>query len=159
EPASTGPARRPRRLKEAPSRVDRWFDRVALGAGLVVLVLLTLVGVFLLLRSHNAISESGLAHFLTRVEWRTDVQPPRIGVLGLLSGTVIVAVISVLLAVPFGIIAALFITEYASPKMRRALTALVDLLAAVPSLIFGLWGFRFLSGQIVPLSRWLSRNV
>jgi phosphate transport system permease protein len=55
--------------------------------------------------------------------------------------------------------AALFITEYASPRARRYLTSLVDLMAAVPALIFGIWGFLFLSGQIVPLSRWLSKNA
>jgi phosphate transport system permease protein len=55
--------------------------------------------------------------------------------------------------------AALCITEYASPKLRRYLTGLVDLLAAIPSLIFGLWGFLFLGPQIVPLSRWLTEHL
>jgi phosphate transport system permease protein len=61
--------------------------------------------------------------------------------------------------VPFGTIAALCITEYASPKLRRYLTGLVDLLAAIPSLIFGLWGFLFLGPQVVPLSRWLTDHL
>jgi phosphate transport system permease protein len=151
--------RSPRIVNDAPSRTDRWFQRVTLGAGITVLVLLTLVGVFLLLRSRPALEESGVVNFLTRESWRTDVHPAEIGVLGLLVGTVLVAAVAIVIAVPLGTIAALCITEYASPRLRRYLTALVDLLAAIPSLIFGIWGFLFLSGQIVPLSRWLTENL
>lgn len=125
-------------------------------SGIIVLVLLVLVGVFLLLQSRLAIDTSGPWTFLTRIEWRTDVQPPRIGVLGLLAGTVLVAVVAVAIALPLGVCAALFITEYASARLRRSLTALVDLLAAVPSLLFGIWGFLFLSAQIVPISEFLT---
>jgi phosphate transport system permease protein len=125
----------------------------------VVLALLTLVGLFLFLRSRNALDESGIWNFLTEEGWRTDVNPPRIGVLGLLTGTVLVALVAVVIAVPFGTIAALCITEYASPRLRRYLTALVDLLAAIPSLIFGIWGFLFLSDQVVPLSQWLTKHL
>ena len=85
--------------------------------------------------------------FFTREEWRTDVTPPEIGVLGLITGTVIVAVIAVLIAIPLGVCAALFITEYASPRMRPLLTSVVDLLAAVPSLLYGLWGFQVFQDQ------------
>jgi phosphate transport system permease protein len=155
----SAPERKPRLVSDVPSHADRWFNRLTLGAGITVLVLLTLVGLFLFLRSQTAISESGLWTFLTREEWRTDVHPARIGVAGLLTGTVMVAMIAVVIAVPFGTIAALCITEYASPKLRRYLTGLVDLLAAIPSLIFGLWGFLFLGPQVVPLSRWLTDHL
>ncbi len=159
-PSGTAPradaGRTPRVVVDVPSQVDRWFNRITLGAGLFVLVLLTLVGAFLFLRSREALSSQGIFQFLTREEWRTDVHPARIGVLGLLTGTVLVAAIAVVIAVPFGTIAALCITEYASPRLRRYLTGLVDLLAAIPSLIFGIWGFLFLSDQVVPLSKWLT---
>jgi len=72
---------------------------------------------------------------------------------------VIVAIIAVVLAVPLSVMAALFITEYSSRKVRQYLTAVVDLIAAIPSLLFGIWGFRALSAQIVPLSQWLTRNL
>ncbi|HZN15016.1 MAG TPA: phosphate ABC transporter permease subunit PstC [Acidimicrobiales bacterium] len=156
--AATTTPRTPRVVVQEPSQVDRWFDRITLGSGLVVLVLLTLVGLFLLLRSNDALSSQGIWHFLTRSEWRTDVNPPRIGVLGLLTGTITVAFTAIVIAVPFGVLAALYITEYASARSRRYLTALVDLLAAIPSLLYGIWGFLFLSPQIVPLSKWMSRH-
>jgi phosphate transport system permease protein len=149
----------PRVVRDVPSRADRRFDRITMTAGLSVLVLLTLVGVFLLLQSREAIEITGPWQFLTREEWRTDVQPPRIGVLGLLCGTVLVALVAVSLAIPLGVLCALFITEYSTAKTRKWLTATVDLLAAVPSLLFGLWGFLYLTDKIVPVSRWLTDHL
>ncbi len=112
---------------------------------------------FLFLRSQDAFDVTGWSFFTTE-EWRTDVTPPEIGVLGLLTGTVTVAVIAVLIAIPLGVCAALFITEYAPPRFRSLLTSVVDLLAAVPSLLYGLWGFQVLQDEIVPLSDWLARH-
>jgi phosphate transport system permease protein len=155
-----GPRRHsPRIIVEEPTQIDRWFDRVTLWSGLAVLVLLALVGLFLLLRSRQALDVTGVWKFLTTTGWRTDVHPARIGVLGLLTGTVLVAIIAIAIAVPFGVLSALFITEYSTPKSRRYLTALVDLLAAIPSLLFGIWGFLVLSKQIVPLSAWLTKHI
>ena len=65
------------------------------------------------------------------------------------------AIIAMVIAVPFSIMAALFINEYAPRRLRRALTSLIDLLAAIPSLIYGLWGAYWLQGHIVSLPRWL----
>ncbi len=152
------PVLTPRTVTEDPSVADRWFNRVTLGAGILVLILLGLVGLFLLLRSRSAFEVSGVVEFLTRTEWRTDVNPARIGVLGLLTGTILVALVAVSIAIPLGTLTALFITEYSSRKSRKYLTALVDLLAAIPSLLYGIWGFLFLSSQIVPLARWLTRH-
>ncbi len=146
----------PRLVVDEPSRADRAFNRITLLAGVSVLVLLTLVGVFLLVQSHTAIAESGLLRFLTRIEWRTDVHPARIGVLGLLVGTVLVALVAVTIALPLSLITALAITEYAGARARKWLVGVIDLLAAVPSLLFGLWGFLFLSDKVVPLSRFLA---
>jgi phosphate transport system permease protein len=149
----------PRIVHDEPSKADRNFNRVTLAAGLSVLVLLTLVGVFLLVQSHSAIAESGFWQFLTRTDWRTDVHPARIGVRGLLIGTVLVALVAVAIAIPLSIFAALAITEYASARQRKVLTGVVDLLAAIPSLLFGIWGFRYLSDKIIPISQWLTTHL
>ena len=157
--APTAKPRTPRRVQEVPGPVDRWFNRLTLAAGLFVLLLLTLVGLFLLLRARKAFDASGVWSFLTTEGWRTDVHPPRIGVLGMLTGTALVAVIAVIIAVPFSVMAGLFITEYSNAKSRQYLTAVVDLMAAIPSLLFGIWGFLALSDHIVPLSAWLTKNL
>ncbi len=149
--------RSPRVIAPDKNRGDTIFDRATMICGLVVLVLLTFVGVFLLLQSRDAFEVTGWGFFTTE-EWRTDIDPPSIGVLGLLTGTLITATIAVVLALPMGIGAALFITEYASQRGRKYLTAFVDLLAAIPALLFGLWGFFYLTDQIIPLAEWLTNT-
>ena len=150
-----GAGRTRREILPQPGRADRIFDRVTMSAGIAVLVILTMVGIFLLWQSRHAFATMGWSFFTTTV-WRTNVNPPEIGVLGLLFGTVVIAVIAELIAVPLGILVGLYITQYAPPGPAKMLQGLIDLLAAVPSILFGLWGFFFLSGQIVPLSRWLT---
>lgn len=158
DPVPPDDAPTPRDVEVEPSEADRWFDRITFTSGFIVLVLLALVGFFLFKQSQGALSSQGWS-FFTTAEWRTDTNPARIGVLGLLVGTVLVAIVAVVIAVPMGVVAALFIAEYSSARGRRYLTTLVDLLAAVPSLLFGIWGFLFLSEQIVPLSRWLTDHL
>lgn len=149
--------RTPRPIVDEPTSVDRWFTRTTFAAGLAVLSLLGLVGLFLLLRSRDAFDVAGWSFFTTSA-WRTDTSPPEIGVVGMLTGTVIVALIAVTIAVPLGTCTALFITDYSSLRLRRLLTSTVDLLAAIPSLLYGIWGFLFLGNQIVPISKFLARH-
>jgi phosphate transport system permease protein len=153
------PPRSPRLVHDDPRRADRTFNIVTMAAGISVLVLLTLVGVFLISKSSTAITETGPWKFLTRVEFDTGSDPPRVGVLGLLTGTVLVAVTAIIFAVPLGVLAALAITEYTGARARKWLTGIVDLLAAVPSLLFGIWGFLFLSDKIIPISKWLTDHL
>lgn len=145
-------------MTDSPTRIDRAFGIFTTSAGVTVLAILGMVGLFLLIQSRRAFDIAGLS-FFTRVEWRTDTVPPEIGVLGLVCGTTIVALIAVSIAVPMGVCTALFITDYASPQARRVLTGVVDLLAAIPSLLYGIWGFLYLGTQIQPLSEFLARHL
>jgi phosphate transport system permease protein len=151
-----GRTRRP--LTDEPGRADRVFDRMTLGAGITVLVVLTLVGIFLLWQSRHAFAEVGWSFFTTSA-WRTSVYPPQIGVLGLLFGTIVVALIAETIAVPMGVFVGLYIAEYSPLAVRKLLQGLIDLLAAIPSILFGIWGFFYLSDRIVPLSRWLTTHL
>ena len=150
-----GSGRAKRVLFEHPSRVDRTFDRMTLASGITVLVILTVVGVFLLYQSRHTWAKEGLS-FFTTTDWRAG---GTVGVLGLLFGTVVVGLIAVTIAIPLGIGVGLFIAEFSPLPIRKLLQGLVDLLAAVPSILFGLWGFLFLSAQIVPLSRWMTTHL
>ncbi|MGH9091376.1 MAG: phosphate ABC transporter permease subunit PstC [Acidimicrobiales bacterium] len=153
-----GAGRTRRVLMDEPGQVDRIFNRVTMAAGVTVLVVLTLVGIFLLWQSRHAFAQVGWS-FFTTVAWRTSVYPPQIGVLGLLFGTVVVALIAEVIAVPMGVLVGLYIAEYAPLGLRKILQGLIDLLAAIPSILFGLWGFFYLSDRIVPLSRWLTTHL
>jgi phosphate transport system permease protein len=152
-PPPASPVRRV--LADLPSRADRAFRRVTTGAGLSMLAILVVIGFFLVYRSGPAFDASGFGFFTTV---KFDAANGALGVLGLLYGTVVVALIAICVAVPLSILAALYITEYASGRLRGYLTGLVDLLAAIPSLLYGLWGFSFLGPQVVPVSAWLTDN-
>jgi phosphate transport system permease protein len=125
----------------APSRSvlpDRAFRLLALGAGLLVLVVLALVAVATTQQAWPAFRKEGLA-FLTSREWAPS--QGKFGALAFIYGTAVVSVIALVLAVPVSVGIALFLTEVAPRRLRGPVVYLLDLLAAVPSVVFGLWAF------------------
>jgi phosphate transport system permease protein len=118
---------------------------------------MALIGLFLVVRSSRAIRAEGIAKFLTTQQWLPS--SGKFGIGAILFDTVVIAVVAIALAVPASIGAALFITEYAPRKLLRPLTSLIDLLAAVPSIIYGLWGLFFLEPRERNLSIWLTTHL
>jgi phosphate transport system permease protein len=125
---------------------------------LLTLVLLVLIGLFLVIQSSPAFQRAGW-RFLTTQAWQPEGTRHEFGIVAILYWTVVIALIALAIAVPVSIATALFINEYAPRQARRALTALVDLLAAIPSLIYGIWGLLFLVQYLVLVSRWLSEQA
>ena len=134
------------------------YRGVATGAGLLTLVLLGVIGLFLFLKAFPAFQTAGV-HFFTETVWRPEGLHPKFGIAAVLYWTVAIATIALVLAVPVAIAMALFINEYAPRWIRRELTAIVDLLAAIPSVIYGLWGAAFLEPQLVGFAGWLTNTV
>ncbi len=157
EPVVRAP-RNGHRPVDLPSRVDRVFGLVTRAAGLLVLTLLALIAVFLFDQARPAFARAGWS-FFTTVNFQGNLNPPVLGVLGLLIGTVVVALIAVVIAIPLSVATALFITDIAPIRLRRWMVGLVDLLAALPSLLYGLWGFAFLSPKLPPLTGWLASHL
>ena len=154
---ASGPASsevRARTIRVARTRGDRLFRRMATGAGLAAFGIMGLIGLFLLIRALPALRHSGLS-FLTEFEWRDVAENPVFGIAAIMYGTFAIALIALALAVPLSIGTALFLTEYAPISARKPLRSLVDLLAAVPSLIYGMWGLFFLQPLLMGVSRWL----
>lgn len=124
--------------------VDRVFRRFVTSAALVSLVVLALIGGFLLQRGFVIFRDFGLS-FITTSTWNVgDPADPSTAIFGIgamLVGSVIVATIAVVLAVPFAVATALFIEFYAPKFLRNVLTAVLDLVAAIPSVIYGIWGY------------------
>jgi phosphate transport system permease protein len=144
------------RPSSARARGDRAFRFVARGGGAMTLALMGLIGLFLVVRSWKALSVAKLG-FFTRSAWQPSFG--HFGVWSALLGTVLIAVIALVIAVPVAIATALFVTEYAPVRLRRPLTSFVDVLAAVPSLIYGLWGRSFLQPRAIHLSRWMGTHL
>jgi phosphate transport system permease protein len=136
-------------------RVDKIYRGTVRGFAYASFVILFLIGLFLLLKSLPAIDKEGWGTFLTSTGWSLSGVHPHFGIVSLLYWTVVIAVIALIVGVPISLCAALFITEYAPPRLRRALVALIDLLAVVPSIIFGLWGLFVLSDNLTGVSQFL----
>jgi phosphate transport system permease protein len=114
---------------------------------------MVVVGMFLLLRSLSALRTTGW-RFLTTQEWQPDIH--KFGIAAVLMFTVAIAIVALIVAIPLATGTALFITEVAPRRFKQLFVALVDLMAAVPSIVYGLWGLFFLQGHVIGLARWLS---
>lgn len=136
---------------------DRLFGGAATGAGLIVIGLVTLIGVFLISQAVPSLLKNE-ANFLTSTEWNVSGEHPRFGILRLLWVTVLSSLMALSLAVPVGIAVALFITNYAPRWLSKPAASTVDLLAAVPSIIFGLWGLRVLGPRTSGMQDFLREN-
>ncbi|MEV6813927.1 phosphate ABC transporter permease subunit PstC [Micromonospora sp. NPDC051296] len=143
----------PRRITTRVGPSDHVFRLVARAGGAAVLLIMLLVGCFLLYRGSTALQVAGWSFFTTEA-WDPDSN--NFGVAALLVGTVLVAMVALSFAVPLAIGTALYISEYAPGRLQRTLISLVDLMAAVPSVVYGLFGAYLLEGKVIYLARWLS---
>ncbi|MEY4458186.1 MAG: phosphate transporter permease subunit PstC [Actinomycetota bacterium] len=144
----------PRKLGASRGRADTLYRSVITAGGTTVLIVMVLVGVFLGLRAGEALGISGWS-FFTEQAWEPD--SGKFGIAAVIVGTILIALVAVAVAVPLALGTSLYISEYAPRSIRQTLIAIVDLMAAIPSVVFGLWGFFFLQGAIVPVSRWISQ--
>ncbi|MCX4421873.1 phosphate ABC transporter permease subunit PstC [Streptomyces mirabilis] len=143
----------PRRLHPDRGLPDRVFRGVLRGGGGLVLAIMLLVGGFLTYRAWQALSVAKW-DFVTTEAW--EPEGGHFGIAAVLVGTVLIAVVAIVFAVPLALGTALYISEYAPPRIRQTLISVVDLMAAVPSVVYGLWGLFFFQGHVVTVSRWIS---
>ncbi len=130
---------------------DRVFSGLSTGAGLLILLVLAGVAIFLTVEGIPGILASP-----DEVSSGTDFLPY---VWPLVFGTLLAATLALLMAVPVAVGVALFISHYAPRKLGQTLGYLIDLLAAVPSVVYGLWGIQFLAPHMVPLYKWLEEHM
>lgn len=130
---------------------DRIFGGLATGSGLLVVAIVTLVGVFLLVQAVPSLMNND-ANFLLSREWSPSGANPRFGIADLAWGTLVTSVIAMVIAVPLGVAVALFITQYAPRWLSRPAAATVDLLAAVPSIVYGFWGLNIAGQYFEPVA-------
>lgn len=151
--ATAPDADRPRSLKSRRSASDSLFRFGAHGGGVIVLAIMTLVGVFLAVRGAQAIASAGPS-FLTTQVWEPN--SGHFGIAAVLFGTVTIGLIAIIVAVPLALGTATYISEYAPGPLKRLLIGIVDLMAAIPSVVYGLWGVFWLQSEILPVSQWIS---
>lgn len=132
---------------------DRNFRYVAVGSGIFILVVLAAVAIFLIVQAWPAL-RTGTAILQSQVAWLASFSLAA-AVLRLIFGTVLAAIVSLVIAVPISVGIALFISHYAPRKLAQALGYLVDLLAAIPSVVYGLWGTLVLAPVLHPIYSFL----
>ncbi|HJQ43045.1 MAG TPA: phosphate ABC transporter permease subunit PstC [Jatrophihabitantaceae bacterium] len=146
----------PRDVRPDRPGVDVGFRGAAYGVAGTVLLIFGSIGVFLFVKAWPALKHYGWSYFTT-ADWNPESNT--VGVAGALVGTIEVALVALAVAIPIATGLALFISEYAPGAVKGTLVSLVDLMAAVPSIIFGIWGAAQLQPHATYIARWLHQNL
>lgn len=143
-----------------PHLGDRMFRAVSEGSSVLIVVLIAAIGAFLLWRAIPAVARDQ-ENFLTYGgNWvTTDTSAMRFGIFDMLQVTVFVSLLALVLAMPIALGIAIFLTQYVPRRVAAPLAYLVDLLAAVPSIVYGVWGLYVLAPRLRPVATWLNDNL
>jgi phosphate transport system permease protein len=142
------------------SRGDRLFHGLSEGSGVLIVVLIAAIGVFLLVRAIPALARDKENFFTYGGNWvTTNTSAMHFGIFDLLQVTVFAALFALILAMPVALGIAIFLAQYSPRRITGPLAYLVDLLAAVPSIIYGVWGLYVLAPRLRPIATWLNEHL
>ncbi|MEI8223259.1 MAG: phosphate ABC transporter permease subunit PstC [Actinomycetes bacterium] len=138
-----------REITTLPRFSDRVFRGVVSLMSMSSLVILSLIGIFLAYRGFETFRSQGI-HFLTSPDWLSETDASgkviyKFGMSAMLIGTLLISIVAVIVGVPLSVLAALFLTFYAPNSLKKFFVTIVDVMAAFPSILYGLWGFFVLS--------------
>ncbi|WP_084168381.1 phosphate ABC transporter permease subunit PstC [Corynebacterium atypicum] len=139
---------------------DRVFEFLSTSAATLITVIIAAIGLFLILRAIPALArnEGGFWGFLTYTgTWQTqDTTAMQFGIPNLFAVTVLISLVALVIAMPIALGVAIFLSNYAPKRMVKPLGYLVDMLAAVPSIVYGLWGWQTLGPFLGDFYAWLN---
>ena len=141
--------------RKARFSTESSFRGVSIAAGAMVLVIIVAIAAFLISKAAPAL-RANTANFLTYTGWFPNEAQPRFGIAALAFGTILSSALALLVAVPVALGIALFLSHYAPRRLATPLGFVIDLLAAVPSVVFGLWGRDVFLGPVRNFSVWLN---
>ncbi|MET3962726.1 phosphate transport system permease protein [Marmoricola sp. OAE513] len=145
----------PRQITSPLTLEDKLFVHGVRSIGILVLIIVSSIGIFLGVQAGPTLNHYGLSYF---TEYRWLPSQDIVGIAAVVLGTIQVAVLALLLAVPLALLSALFITDWAPGWMRPTLIRLTDLMAAVPGIVFGLWVLVFVQPHATHVAHWLSKT-
>lgn len=153
-------------LTNKPRFSDRVFRGIVTLGGFTSLIILGLISLFLLYRGFSVLRSEGFS-FITDYEWVSSINSDgtegevasTYGVGAMLAGTIVTAIIALLIGGPVAVLAALYLAFYAPIRTRKFLVSVVDLMAAFPSILFGLWGLNVLMDQGIYVAELLNRYL
>jgi phosphate ABC transporter permease protein PstC len=138
-------------LSRLPDRLLRW---VLTGLAVAILLVIAYFFVQLIIESEPVFSKYGVVNFVFSNEWVPS--QGAYGALPLLIGTIITSIVALVIGVPVAVASALYVTELAPKRLKQPVTILVELLAAVPSVVYGLWGVFVLIPKLRPVLQWVA---
>lgn len=148
-----------RKLQVTQGTPDRIFRYIITTGAYFSLAVLAMIAGFLLYRGFQIFSDFGLG-FITGAKWDAgsgdETAPAVFGVAAMLVGSLVIAIMAIAIALPFAVISALFLEYYAPLAIRRFLISILDLVAAIPSVIYGIWGYAILMPHVVGWSKSLN---
>jgi phosphate transport system permease protein len=143
----------PREITTEPRRSDKVFRGVVTAGGLSSLFILGLIAIFLGYRGFEVLRQEGFG-FITHSDWSITTDDAgngtesHFGLAAMLVGTILCALVAVVIAVPISIFSALFLNFYSPNWLKKFLIAIIDMMAAFPSILFGIWGFLVLMPSV-----------
>ena len=146
EPAGVPPRRLQAQSKRYGERLIKWL--LAFCAILSVLTT-TAILVSLLLPTFEFFGIVNFFDFITGSDWSPQFEPPSFGVLAIVAGTVNVALWGMLVAIPVGLGSAVYLSEYASPRMRKTIKPVLEILAGIPTVAIGFFAASFILPNII----------
>ena len=134
-----------RKITTKPRVSDQIFRGIVTAFSFSALLILSMIAIFLLIQGFTTFKEQGIG-FITNFEWtvvidENGVETANFGLQAMLLGTLVISIIALVFAVPLSVLTALFLTFYAPERIKRILVTIIDLMAAFPSILYGLWGF------------------
>ena len=161
--AVINPVPEKRELTTEPRRSDKVFRSIVSTVALSAFAILALIGAFLAIRGFETFKTQGW-HFITGYEWEviqdeTGNITAKFGIGAMLVGTVLIAMVALAVGVPLSIMTALFLTFYAPERIKKLLVAIVDLMAAFPSILYGLWGYFVLMPMAIYWAKLLNKYL
>jgi phosphate transport system permease protein len=137
---------------------ERLFRGLATTAGSTVLVIIVAIAAFLIVKAIPSLRADS-ENFFTYKQWFANDASPKFGIAAIAFGTVLTSALALIMAVPVALGIALCLTHYAHRRVAATLGFFIDLLAAVPSVVFGLWGRDYLRGPVGEFSKFLHDNL
>jgi phosphate transport system permease protein len=154
----------PRKISTEPRRSDKVFRGVVTSGGLSSLFILGLITIFLAYRGFEVMKQEGMG-FITNSEWAItfdesgNIIDSNFGLAAMLVGTILCSLVAVIIALPISVLSALYLNFYAPNWLKKILVSVIDLMAAFPSILFGVWGFLVLMPSVEYWARLLNRHL
>ena len=140
-------------------RGERIFRGLTSGSGLLVVAAVAAIGLFLLVQAVPSLLANNANFFTSPVFDTRDAANLNFGIRDLLVVTLLSSLFALVIAMPVAMGIALFLTQYTPRRVSRPFAYIIDLLAAVPSIIYGLWGIAVLAPALLPIAEWLQGNL